>query len=511
MSANAPPDRHVNKKRGGISLDILWFLVALAALLFIISLMPLPPNDFWWHLRIGADIYNTHAIPATNMYAWTLPASQPFYYGAWLAELIFYVLYRLGNIDLLIFMRTILIGVTFYLLGAEAHRRGNSWRISALVIAILGLMSLNNLIVRTQNWAWLPFVTTHLVLVRYSEGKLRWGWLALCPLSMIFWVNIHGSFILGLVLLGAFFIGELLSKLLKQPDALDWQRIGLLAGTGVVTGLSILVNPHFTGVINYAINLLTNPPSQKLIVEWQSPTPQGLANITFFASILVLLVLLAVSKYRLKITEIILALGFLWLAWSGQRYVIWYGMVMAPILANLIKDLPIRLPAFVPQKNWVNAGLAAVIFLPVVAAQPWFVERLPLPPLYWQQVQRRTSAGPLIDVSTPVAATEYLNAHPGGKLFNEMGYGSYLIWAARSTGDFIDPRVELFPYSQWMDYIDITNGQNYNELLAKYGVERILLDKKLQPGLAKALTNDPAWTLEYDDPYSQVWNITSSQ
>jgi hypothetical protein len=59
---------------------------------------------------------------------------------------------------------------------------------------------------------------------------------------------------------------------------------------------------------------------------------------------------------------------------------------------------------------------------------------------------------------------------------------------------------------QWKDYIHINNGTNYNELLRKYGVDRILLDKKLQPELAASLQQDPLWNLEYDDQYAQIWN-----
>jgi hypothetical protein len=86
-----------------------------------------------------------------------------------------------------------------------------------------------------------------------------------------------------------------------------------------------------------------------------------------------------------------------------------------------------------------------------------------------------------------------------------MGYGSYLIWAVPEQGDFIDPRVELFPYDQWMDYIQVNNGANYNEILANYGADRILLDKKLQAGLASALSKDRLWSLEYEDQYAQIW------
>ncbi len=493
-------------KKPGISLDILWFGVVFAACLFIVSLIPLPPNDFWWHLKIGEYIYTNHTIPTTNIYSWSLPAGQPFFYGAWLAEYLFYLLYRLGALDLVIVIRTVLYGVTLILVGLEAHRRSASWRISALVIAILGLMSMNNLIVRTQIWAWIPFILSYIILTRFSEAKIGWHWLLVCPLLTVFWVNVHGSYILGLILPGAFLTGAIISKLLKLAGALNWREVGFLAGTTLASSLAMLVNPRVTGIINYTINLLTNPPSQQLIEEWQSPTPQGIANVTFYASILVFIALLAYSKYRLKPYEIILVIGFLWLAWSGQRYVVWYGMITIPILAQLIKDLPVRMPSFTPQKNWLNLGIAILLFTPVIAVQPWFVERLPLPETFWAQVLRNSPAGPLLGTSTPVAAADYLKAHPGGKLFNEMGYGSYLIWSVPGQGVFVDPRVELYPYDQWMDYIAIDNGRNVDEILARYGADRILLDKKLQPDLVAVLVNDRAWKLEYDDQYSQIWD-----
>ncbi len=492
-------------KQGGLSLDIVWVLVVLAGFLFFTSLIPLPPNDFWWHLKAGETIVLTHSIPTTNIYAWTIPADQPFFYAAWLAEALFYLLYRLGDLPLVIFTRTLLIGIALFLVALEARRRSGSWRIAALVIALLGLMISNNLIVRTQMWAWLPFIGTYLVLQRYVEGEIRWPWLLLCPALMVLWVNVHGSFILGLILVGAYLVGEGVRKLLKQAEALSWRQIGLIAGTGLLSGLAVLANPRFTGIISYTFKLLTDPPSQQLIEEWQSPTPQGFANIFFFVSIIIFIVVLAFSKYRLTITELLLFVGFVWLAWSGQRYVVWYGIISMPILARLIKDLPIKTPVFVPQKNWLNLALALVVFIPTLLVQPWLVERLPLPARYWEQVQRGSPAGPLIDTATPVAAAEYLKSHPGGHLFNEMGYGSYLIWAVPGQGDFIDPRVELFPYDQWMDYIDVSEGINYDQILQRYGVDRVLLDKKKQPELASALSSDQNWSLEYEDAYAELW------
>jgi hypothetical protein len=208
-------------------------------------------------------------------------------------------------------------------------------------------MITNNLLVRTQMWAWLPFVITYIVLNRYTEGILSWRWLLLCPVSMILWVNVHGSYILGLIIPGAFFLGEALRSLVKQEKALNWHQIGWIGCTGILSGLAMLVNPRFIGIITYANNMRTNLFSQTLIEEWQSPIPKGLPNTFFYVSILIFIIVLAYSKYRLTPTEIILFGGFLWLAWSGQRFVIWYGLISMPILARLIKDLPIKTPAFV--------------------------------------------------------------------------------------------------------------------------------------------------------------------
>jgi hypothetical protein len=113
--------------------------------------------------------------------------------------------------------------------------------------------------------------------------------------------------------------------------------------------------------------------------------------------------------------------------------------------------------------------------------------------------------GPLLSVHTPLGAASYLRQHPGGRLFNEMGYGSYLIWTLPEQGVFIDPRVELYPYSQWMDYIKISNGVRYNSLLEGYRIDRLLLDREAQAELIELLENDPLWQKEYGDGYAQIW------
>ncbi len=485
--------------------SILWFTVIFAAISFLVALIPILANDFWWHLQIGTWIDTRGQIPTTNLFAWTLPADQPFFYGAWLGEYLYGLLHRWGGLELIIFARNLMFMAALWLVGWEARRRSGSWRIAALAILLIYAMTLNNLTLRPQNWVWLPFVLTCLLLNRFADGCLKRGWLLLIPLLMAFWVNIHGSFVLSPALVGIFFCGEGLRRLLKQPGARSQVEIAWLAGVGLLTALAVLANPRGVNILAYVRGLMLDPSSQTLIAEWQSPTLDGIPNTVFFASILLLLVALIYAHQRPSPTDLLLTLAFLWLAWSGQRYVVWYAIATMPLLAQTISRLPNPLPPLASPRSWVNAVLCLLIMIPVLLAQPWLVESLPLPETYWQQVQSNSNEGPLVAADTPTTAAEHLQANPGGHLFNEMGYGSYLIWAVPEQGVFIDPRIELYPYQQWQDYIQISHALNYNALLAQYGADRILLSIALQPELASALANDPAWRLEYSDAYAQLW------
>ena len=110
--------------------------------------------------------------------------------------------------------------------------------------------------------------------------------------------------------------------------------------------------------------------------------------------------------------------------------------------------------------------------------------------------------------STPVAATEWLRSHqPGqGRLFNEMGYGSYLIWALwPATQVFIDPRVELYPLAQWNDYQAASEGREVAVIMDRYGITRVMLNRQNQSQLSAVLAADPAWTREYQDAGTEIY------
>lgn len=497
--------RAISRALPGLRVDHLWALFALTLVGAFIALVPTPPNDFWWHLKAG-ELVVTDGLPTTNRFAWTLPADAPYVYATWLGEALFYQLYHLGGLGAVALGRNLLGLAGFALVALEARRRSGSWRLAALAVLLAGVMSTNNLIIRTQNWSWVPVGLYALLLGAYAAGQVRARALLALPVIMALWVNLHGGFVVGLGLVGVYALGETLRRWWGVPGARDTRAVALLWGVLLLTLLATLANPLGFGIFTYVKDLLTDPPSQGLINEWQPPTPRSLAGWFFYASILLLILALAYQRRRPTLTDVLLVLVFLWQAWNGARYVMWFGMVVMPILAQTLAapTAQRRLPR-ATAANLLVAGLLAALYL---AVQPPFKASLPLPPEYRAMFVDLPGAPLTFSADTPVAATAWLrdNLPDDARLFNEMGYGSYLAWALYPQAQyFIDPRVELYPLELWQDYVAITEGHDYNVLLDKHGVTHLMIDTVLQDNLATALAADPAWARVYQDARTEIY------
>jgi hypothetical protein len=489
-------------------IEQLWAIMALALIGVFIALVPTTPHDFWWHLKVG-QIVAERGIPTTNLFAWTLPVDAPYIYATWLGEWLFYALYQLGGLPATVLARNMTGLVGFALVAVEARRRSGSWRLAALAVLLAAAMTINNLTTRTQNWSWVPFGLFLLILGAYVDGRVRPRLLLALPLIMAFWVNAHGAFVLGLVLVALVAAGETLRRLLKQPRALGWERLRWLYLASVAAAAATLLNPIGPGIFGYVVKLLTDPPSQGLVNEWQPPTTRTIAGFFFFAAILALLMAFALARRRPTFTDLLMTCAFLWLAWGGQRYVVWFGMVAMPLLAQSLaapRSPLVRAPR-APRLVLPSTLLAVVLAAVIVAVQPSFKPSLGLPQPY-KELFADVPGGPeLFSADTPVGAAAYLSAHPGGRLFNEMGYGSYLDWALYPNMQvFADPRVELYDLALWQDYLAISEARDYNALLiGKYGVTRVLLDRRVQPLLAAALAADSGWEREYADTRAEIY------
>lgn len=489
-----------------LRLDHLYTIAALAIGGFVVSLLPIVPHDFWWHMAIGRDIARTGTIPRVDTYSWSMPANTPFVYQSWLSEVIFYRVYSLGGLSAIVWLRNMLFVASLTVLGLEAHRRSGSWRLAALAVAGVTALILNNLTMRPQSLSWLPFVLTWALLGSYRAGQVRARWLLAIPVMMVLWVNLHGAFVLGIVLVGLTALGESLRLLLQQGRVAASYPARVLWGILLLTVLATLANPLGPGVFGYVRTLLASSPVQSLVIEWQPPDVMSTSGIFFVLTLLLCAGLWLRGRTPIDLPDLLVWAGLLWLAAGGVRSIIWWAMVAWPIIAGLLSHNGAQRTRRAPARL-ADTVLALLLLMLPLSVQPPFKGLWSLPPLF-AGLGRSVPDGSLISKATPVQATGWLQQHPlppGSRLFNDLGYGSYLIWALPATAVYLDPRIELYPLAQWLRYKRITAACTYNRELRDLGVTHLMLDRNGEQELITALETDSAWQQLYDDPQSIIY------
>ena len=493
-------------RRFRLTLDHVWLAAALALLALRPLLMPIAPNDFWWHLATGRSIVAQAGIPSVDSFSYT-QAGQPFFNQGWLAELLMYGLFEVGGLPLLLLFQALVIVLAYGLLLRLCIIRSGRLRLSVVLLMLSLPLAFSNWTIRPQSYTFPLFVGFLTILTEYRLGRTNRLWLL--PLLMTLWVNMHGAFVLGLAMIGITFLGEALRRRTTDDERRttdDGQRassspvpssqfsvLGSLAFWGALTGLATLINPRGYGVLAYVRNLVGSSSVTQLVEEWAPPTIRDAdgSGLIFFLFLIALVAVLVYARRRPDLTDMLLCGAFLWLALGATRNIVWFGLVALPLFAaqaaTLLPAPGVRRSSGSSVLNGVLIGLLGLLLL---LGLPWVKPVLLPPPI-----------GSLLTEDTPVAAVEHLRAAPmrPRHLFHTEAYGSYLMWAAPEQPVFIDTRIELYPYQQWLDYINLGQANNTAALFRKYAIDGLLLNKERQAGLVGAVRGDSAWQIVYED------------
>jgi hypothetical protein len=464
---------------------LIWLCLVLSITLVIAYLLPVTPQDYWWYLRIGRDTLTAGAIPQIDTLSYS-QSGAPVVYFSWGASVLFWVIYKLGGLTLTVLVRGLLIALAYFLAWLTARWLG-AGRISAsLVFLISVLVSSNNWAVRPQIFTYPLFALGIYLLYRWQKGdkKSVWG----LPLISLLWVNLHGSFIM-LVLLN-------ISALVFGQG--DKRHLGL-ATLGVI--LTTFLNPRGFASWTYVYHSLTVASNQLFSKEWQPPVNFGWQMNIFFIWLLVFPLLVAFSPRKLNRLEWTWFLGFGFLALSGERYIIWFVFILMVLTSLLLADW---------EKKYLRDPKNAFPALNIALGLLLLLLPLPLLPgirsTWW-------SAAPPVTETTPIAATQWLAAHPNlsGPLWSEIGFSSYLEYALPERPVWIDTRFEVFPVQQWQQYREISNASwAWQGLLLETDANLLMISISEQPALVQALNYQDSWCQIYRDDVTIIYQRKSS-
>lgn len=465
------------------SYDLLWLGLALLFILPIAFFLSITPHDYWFYVRIGRDILESGVIPRADTFSYTY-AGRPIFYQPWLSAVIFWLAHSLGGATLTFLLKGVSIALAYGMTWILMRSAGTGAKLATVLLILLGFSSSMNWSMRPQILAYPLFVIALWALWHWQIGHAKWLWAL--PIVILFWINLHGSFILAFILLG--------SALLFGAG--DRKKLAIWA---VICLLVTLINPRGIFVWQFVSDMLTSPSDQLFATEWRPPVNAGWQMNIFFGWLLLFIPLVALSPRRLTLLEWVWFLSFGWLALSGLRYVIWFMFIMAVLSGALLTELlrslkpettpPVSKPVF----NYVLSGLILLLPLTMLPGvrEAWWTDAPP----------------PYHEATTPIAATAWLAAHPdlAGPLFAEYTFGSYLTFALPSRLLWIDNRFNAYPPEHWEKYRTISSAEfSWDNLLDR--VNLLMLSLHTQKTLVRAVEKSELWCEQYRDETAVIFS-----
>ena len=474
------------------------FPTVLGALLVVLTVLTVHGRfsdpDVWWHLKTGEIIWTTHQIPTTDTFSYTTN-NQPYVPHEWMSQITIYGAYRFGGFAGLMLWKcafSSLLVIAAYLL---CTMYSASVKVAFLGGLITWLFATISFSMRPQMIGYLLLECTLILIYLGRTHDARW-FFVFPPLFAI-WVNCHGSFFLGLIVLGAALVCSYVDVEwgLLRSDRWNRRSRKILAIVFVLSLAAIFINPVGWRQITYPLATLTKMHLSMIQVsEWAPPQFNEIrgAAMLLIAGLILLIPLL--RRIPLRFEEILsLALGF-GLAIQHSRMLIVFGMLAAPTVCRLLADCWDR---YQPEEDRPVAN--AVLLAISVAVMVWvFPSR--------QEIAQD------IQENNPVKAVDFIQqAGLTGNMLNDYTWGGYLIWAAPQHKVFVDGRGDVFEFTGVLgDYFRWTSLQDDpNMLLNKYHIDFCLLSA--ESPMSRVLTLLPGWSKVYSDETSIVWARSSAK
>lgn len=448
------------------------------------------------HIRLGREILERGKVLRADVLSHTR-AGDPIVLHEWLSEV------ALGWADVaaglpgVAVLAALLFTVAVWAVYRSAEELGAP-RPLALGAGLLALpLHSIHLLPRPHLFTTALAAVYMLLLLRFARSD-RWSTLVPLPILMVIWANLHGGFLLGFVLIGAFLAGALLGS----SEFAGGRRAGRPLGVALVACLAAsLVTPHGFELWAYTTGHLGGDDFLLSVTE-------EFRSIDFHRG------------YGRAFLVVLFAGPALWM--SGRVRVSWLGaglyLFFAASALHSARNIPLFALATLPwlavwaEEALTGGGDAATSILARLrrmdrddrSLRPWGWALAGVGLVAWALGPGAALYQHDPDVF-PVRAVERLDdIDMSGRVFNQMHWGGYLLYAAPDIPVFIDGQTDFYGEELAREYLVAVNGlSGWRDVLDRYGIEWTLIDAR-QP-LAQLLALDAEWSRVYSDRVAVVY------
>ncbi len=501
----------------------LWKVLIFVLLLFWFGVLmaqkaDLTTSDLGRHLQNGKwvlenhfDILRQDSPLFENFYSYTNPDfSVPNHH--WGSGIVFYSIYKFSGFAGLSLIYVILSLLTLAIFFRIAAKESDFTTATLLALLLVPLMAERREI-RPEVFSYFFAGIFFWLLWSWRKGKCAASRLYILPLLMIFWVNLHVYFFLGIFLIGVFWLTEasrlVFSKLNDEDFSVEIKRIKNLSAVALLSVFASLLNPFGWRGLVYPLQIFRN--YGYTIVENKSVwfvERYGIQNSNF-TLVKVVIILLVLSFALLHFTNrrkisaryLLFALCFGSLGWLAIRNFTLLGFFALPILAANAEGLfsireKERSPA---RENGLTIFYAFVCLFAVFSS--------------WQFLSSHLHDRGFGLLAENGRAGGFLRENDiKGPIFNNYDIGGYLIWNLYPQEKvFVDNRPEAYPDSFFEKiYKPMQESRDsWKEQLEKYGFNAVVFSNRdVTPwgqSFLEEIAKDNDWARVYKDGYAVIF------
>ena len=500
-----------------------------------------------WHIRTGQQILASHAVPRVDSFSSTM-AGKTWFAWEWMYDVIVGALERWAGLNGVVWFTAVVIAGVFAWTFRLLLRRGTNVFVALVLLLLAASASMIHFLARPHVLSWLFTLVWFWILDSSESGCLpadsagpsatnsaagSWRRLWFLPLLTLVWVNVHGGFLIGFVLLAICWLSAVWYAVTLREDKFDeflaklrWRtQARRLAGVGFAAGVASLVNPYGWNLHAHIYGYLSNRFLMEHIDEFQSPNFHGVAERCFALLILAAIVALASRSRTLRVSEVLVILFALYSGLYASRNIpvssLLLALIVGPLLSSMLssaiqnfaarltsfrtssRTLGDRARAFTERMGALQSSLqghlwaiTAAVFLGVIAVRGGSL-----------------GANRLMDAHFdakrfPVAAVDFLDRKPARErdpVTVPDYWGGYLIYRLYPrTLVAVDDRHDLYGEEFVKSYLKMVRVEpGWDGLLQRYQACCVLVPKG--SALANILELSPPWKRVYADDVGEIF------
>ncbi len=491
------------------SIADLIFIALLATLVFTpLSVKLLGDAGIGWHIRTGQQILATHQIPHVDPFSSQI--RKPWFAWEWLYDVAVGKLEAWCGLNGVVWLNAVVIAAVFGLTFRVLIARGTNLFVALGLVLLAMSASTIHFLARPHVLTWLFTLAWFWILdstepapLRRTEPHSRRIWLL--PVLMVVWVNVHGGFLLGFVLLAIYLVGALWTWFTARGDRIESllqkiaaaRRAKTLTLVSVVSAIASLIEPYGWKLHAHIYSYLTNSFLMNHIDEFQSPNFHGIAQKCFLALLLISFAVLIARGRQIGIINMLILLFSVYAGLSASRNIpiasILLVMVVGPMFVELDSGFSRRMTA-------VDSGLKGHLW-------PIFAMVLTLA---IAAHGGRMGSDPLMDAHfdpkrMPVSAVDFLQTQQlHAAILSPDYWGGYLIYRLYPHNPLvIDDRHDF--YDEWFlrEYLTTWHVEPGWEKFLKWRSGCMVLPRS--SALAAVVSERPEWRTIYSDDVAIVF------